>query len=104
MVMFLDANNDLRIIETSRVRFGSLRKTKHAASVGLESLPEAVTLSAQIANLEPRPLPPEVYPGCNLNQVRNERPSNPSRDFKEIEAAIGMRADVFGVSDAAHHA
>ena len=83
MVVLLQPHHDLRGVEFGGVRLGCLGETKHAAGVALEGLGERVDLAAKIGSFQSRPLAPEVYAGCHLDQIGDEGSADPRGNLEE---------------------
>src|SRR5690242_7397994 len=103
-MMLLHPRDDLRSVERTGIGLGRLCQAQHTACVFLCAPGQYIGLPAKAGYLDSRPFAPQVDSGRRLDKIRNKSSANSRCDLEEVEPAILMGADVFGVRYTVRHA
>ena len=103
VMMLFDAQDDFRIGVGGSIRVGLAREAEDGAGVLLTDGRQLIGLLAR-AELKFGPFAPEIDAGGGLDNVRDVSAAHASGDFNEIELAIGMGFQKFGMRDTANQA
>src|SRR5579885_3383741 len=102
-MMLLDAQDDFRIGVGGSIRIGLTREAEDRAGMLLTDGWQLIGLLAR-AELEFGPLAPKIDAGGGLDNVRDVSAANARGDFNEMELAVGMGFQEFGMGDTTNHA
>src|SRR5271170_4619506 len=103
VIFFRYALHDFRIVIGGSVRSFLPRQRKHHAAIVAAALGQHIWRLAGF-RFDARPLAPQIYAGGGFHRIRNECAADARSDFDEVEFAVRVRAQEFGVRDAAHQA
>src|SRR5579863_5156007 len=101
MVMFLDSQENFRVVISRSIWFILPRQRKNHSGILCVHRRKLVTSIAS-SYFDARPLPPQIDPGRCLDHLVNVSAAHARGAFEKIEMSVRMRSDEFSMGHAAH--